>query len=1194
MNTVLCYGDTIVWTTLVADLDSTIGSTAVFSNFRDAINNENPLTETSAVIDEVGTYFFRKTTDAGCYDIETIIFIPEDCGNTCLAEPGTYDIGEVTCFDGELATISVAQVNQATIPTGYQEFFILSVGDEKEILTAELTPEFIVEASGQYRVHSSVFDPTDMRLEEVPDDLNTIDEFISYFMNEGSDICISIDPEGVLIDVEMCTDVCGAFAGSPIAGDIECLDDQPIELLIEMNPLDILIPDGYEQIFVLTQGPELIIMGAQNDLFFVDAPGEYRVHSLVFDPLTLDLGIVEPGGTSAFDIFNLLIEGGGEICASLDLNGAFFNVTECVDDCTADAGTTIAAADFCVGDSSVTLLAGISNAIIPEGYDQYLVMTTGEGQVVQTIQEGPIVVDSTGQYRIHSFVYNSETLDLSSVILGETTLTSILTLISDQSTCASIDQTGVEFEVEICADIEIVDLELTKDISNENPAIGEEVTFTISLTNNSENIASGVAVADRLPSGYSLSGNISDGGISEQDENSTEILWAGVTVLPMTTERFTFTAVINESEATNAYKNIAEVVACDQEDLDSTPNNDDGDQSEDDEDNVMPSVQIATVDLELVKTASLSSVQPGQQVVYNINLANRSMVEATGIMVEDILPQELDITSISNISNYGQINRNRIVWTGLEMSFLSSMNLSYTILVNSDAAEGTLTNVAQIIAADQPDVDSTPDNDDGDQSEDDEDREEISVIASFIDLSLCKEVNNPTPIPGEIVTFEITVNNNGIIPATGVSVTDVLPLSGYDLSSISNVQPIAQSSENVLVWTIDEILPNDEVTMSFDVIVTPNGYDYKNIAEVSSANEQDGDSTPGNDDGDQSEDDEHSAMVTPVVDVKIIDLEVDKEVSELSPAIGELITYEVLIVNNGPFDATNIVLQDVTPDGIDAMDVTGNHTLENGIITWNIPSLPAGEIMVFEYSSIVFESLTDNYTNILEVMSADQEDVDSTPGNDDGDQSEDDEASATIFPIIQTDIIDLELTKGVDNPCAGSYDRVTFSIEIFNNSEFIATGIGVEDILSDGFIQIEDISHGGTLDGSKISWSGLSLLPEEILVISYSALVCTSGNSYENIAQITAADQSDSDSTPNNDDGDQSEDDEDSVVLKGSSLFDLELEKNVDNIFAQPGDRVRFDITVNNVGCINATNVAIRDIIPSGYKSIRNITDFGV
>ena len=48
-----------------------------------------------------------------------------------------------------------------------------------------------------------------------------------------------------------------------------------------------------------------------------------------------------------------------------------------------------------------------------------------------------------------------------------------------------------------------------------------------------------------------------------------------------------------------------------------------------------------------------------------------------------------------------------------------------------------------------------------------------------------------------------------------------------------------------------------------------------------------------------------------------------------------------------PFDATNVMLQDVTPDGIDAIDVSGDHIQEDGVITWTIPLLAAGDNMVF-------------------------------------------------------------------------------------------------------------------------------------------------------------------------------------------------------------------------------------------------------
>ena len=684
----------------------------------------------------------------------------------------------------------------------------------------------------------------------------------------------------------------------------------------------------------------------------------------------------------------------------------------------------------------------------------------------------------------------------------------------------------------------------------------------------------------------------SDDGFALTDENITEILWTELSIAGGEIERLTFTAIVNPMDSSDDYKNVAEVVGANEGDIDSTPNNDDGDQSEDDEDFAEIEVVAATIDLELVKTSSLGEAIPGQEVSYNLNLSNRSMTLASGIEVIDILPDGLDINSISNISNGGSIDGNRIIWSDLEMGFLSSMNLSYSISVGSDVSSGDIINTAQITAANQPDIDSTPNNDDGDQSEDDEASASVEVLTPFIDLSIEKEVNNSTPQVGEFVRFEILVTNDGLISATGVSLADMIPLSGYDIGSLTNMEPAGEIIGNTILWSEYVIEPGNDLAFSFEIAVLPDGGDYKNVAQIATANEQDIDSDPNNDDGDQSEDDEDFAVVMPIDDLEVIDLELSKTVSDLQPAFGDQIIYLVTILNNGQFDATNVVVRDVTPDGIDALDVTGPNLVEDGVITWTIPVILVGQSMTFQYSSIVFESLEENYTNVVQVIEADQLDIDSAPNNDDGDQSEDDEDSATIFPVIES-FIDLELTKIVEEPCAGLGERVSFTIDIINISEVIATNVSVQDAMSDGFRAISDVSYNGSVDGKNINWSGISLLPGEFISLSYSVELDIDGTSFTNIAQITGADQQDIDSTPANDDGDQSEDDEDAVTLNPDGTVDLELQKLVDDPFTPPGQRVRFDLIISNNGCEDATGVGLQDIIPSGYRAIGNISDGG-
>lgn len=143
------------------------------------------------------------------------------------------------------------------------------------------------------------------------------------------------------------TDACGNSrtweAVLNVTGDCECIvsagtltiDESPVELengsaTISATPNgDVILDDGYEIIYVLTEGTGLVIQAVSaTPSFEVTAAGSYTIHTLVYDPSTLDLGIVVFGTTTGFDVFGLTEEGGGLICASLDAAGAPVTVTD--------------------------------------------------------------------------------------------------------------------------------------------------------------------------------------------------------------------------------------------------------------------------------------------------------------------------------------------------------------------------------------------------------------------------------------------------------------------------------------------------------------------------------------------------------------------------------------------------------------------------------------------------------------------------------------------------------------------------------------------------------------------------------------------------------------------------------------------------------------------------------------------------
>ncbi|MEZ4990989.1 MAG: SdrD B-like domain-containing protein, partial [Saprospiraceae bacterium] len=108
-----------------------------------------------------------------------------------------------------------------------------------------------------------------------------------------------------------------------------------------------------------------------------------------------------------------------------------------------------------------------------------------------------------------------------------------------------------------------------------------------------------------------------------------------------------------------------------------------------------------------------------------------------------------------------------------------------------------------------------------------------------IDLELIKTVSDATPNVGDDIVFTITVTNQGPSHATGVEVTDQLP-SGYDyVSADGNYDEVSG------VWTIGNIDAGETATLNITVTVLATG-DVINLAEVTAANEEDSDSTPGN------------------------------------------------------------------------------------------------------------------------------------------------------------------------------------------------------------------------------------------------------------------------------------------------------------------------------------------------------------
>ncbi|MCP9754907.1 DUF11 domain-containing protein, partial [Lacihabitans sp. CCS-44] len=537
----------------------------------------------------------------------------------------------------------------------------------------------------------------------------------------------------------------------------------------------------------------------------------------------------------------------------------------------------------------------------------------------------------------------------------------------------------------------VIDLELDKTVSNPTPNVGETVTYTLKLTNKGPQIATGVALEDVIPNGLEniiLTATNSPQGVIA----GNKITFSGLTVNKDQVIIFTYTAKVKSPIAGVVYKNVAQVTAANEFDIDSTPNNDDGDQSEDDEDpeTIVPQ----QADLNLVKTVNNATPNVGEKVTFTVKVSNDGPSAATGVQVKDLVPNGYE--TISAISNSGTLSGSEITWSNLSIPNGQFVNLTFDAIVKVPGTGVDFVNVARVTASDQFDNDSKPNNaantngtggigsqdaDDTQDAGDEDDGDDAKTTPKVIDLELDKTVSTATPNVGETITYTLKLTNKGPNTATGVALEDIIPNGLENITLTATNSPQGVIAGNKITFSGLTVLKDETKTFTYTAKVKEplTGVVYKNVAQVTASNEYDIDSTPNNDDGDQSEDDEDPETIVP----QVADLSLVKTVDDKYPKVGDVVTFTVKVSNAGPQTATNVKVEDVVPNGYSAISsISNSGSLSGNVITWVIPSIASGASSTLTFNVKVGQPATGvSFINLAEVKSVDQYDPDSKPGN---------------------------------------------------------------------------------------------------------------------------------------------------------------------------------------------------------------------
>ena len=512
----------------------------------------------------------------------------------------------------------------------------------------------------------------------------------------------------------------------------------------------------------------------------------------------------------------------------------------------------------------------------------------------------------------------------------------------------SIKTLGPNSFIQNFANLELIDLELTKTVDTSSPNVGDNVNFTITVTNQGPDTATGVTVLDDLPSGVSFVSSSPSVGLYDDATG----LWTVGSLAVGQTETLTLLVTVTTP---GAKTNIAQVQTADQTDTDSTPGN--NIESEDDQSKAMFTPEV--IDLELSKSVSDITPNVGDNIEFTIDVYNDGPSLATDVTVEDMLPSGL--TFVSSSATRGSYDDSTGIWTIGSLIDGGSESLVVTALVTEP---GEKTNIAQVQTAAQFDIDSTPGNDD--PSEDDQ--AQVSLDAMLGDLSLEKYVDDATPRLSENVTFSVTVLNEGTAEMTGVTVSDSLP-DGLEFVSSDTGHGSYNPASGI--WTIGDLSPGESATLLMTATVLSID-PMMNTAQIATANEFDVDSTPGNDD--PSEDDQASVVVDPIDQ---IDLLITKSDNKDPVLAGEELIYTILVTNRGPAEATGVVVTDTLPDAVTLQDVVtsqGEFVGESGgVITVEVGDMAVDDSVEIQVHVLVSPNVMGEIYNEATVTGNEEE-----------------------------------------------------------------------------------------------------------------------------------------------------------------------------------------------------------------------------
>ena len=535
------------------------------------------------------------------------------------------------------------------------------------------------------------------------------------------------------------------------------------------------------------------------------------------------------------------------------------------------------------------------------------------------------------------------------------------------------------------------------------------------------------------------------------------------------------------------------------------------------------------VKLTMDKVANVTSVVVGDLVEYTITVRNVGLSDASGVNVWDILP--IGVKYVSG-GSYDVDSRN-VTWT--IDSIVAGKFAVVTLIVNVTSV-GNVTNTAFANCNENKTVvNEASDN---------------VTVGPNVKLTMDKVANVTEAYVGDDIKFTITVTNNGLSEATIVTIEDMLPDSVKFISANGTYTNVGQK----VVWTIDKMPTNSSVDVYVIVKAVTSG-SLVNSANVTCAENS------------------TSKTNTSEIDVKpVVKFNVVKSANVSNIFIGDKVGFNITVTNNGPSNASNVIVVDMLPAGLKFISSSLDCVVKGNEVSWNVSKLNNGEIIVIE---VICEAVgAGDLINTVNVTC--DENKTSTTGE---------------TPIHVSELVDVAIILSVNNTKPDINGEIIITLVLRNYGPSTATDItgklnkdflrGLEiisidskdiifhsdDLLSYALSDILRFNEDGTFELAYLEANNEASATIKARVISDGNLT---------IDGIVSSHEKDSNLSNNYGE----------LTLNVHSLVDLSVDVTANDTTPTVGDEIEYTIVVVNKGPSNATDIIVKDKLPDGVTYI--------